>query len=303
MSHRIVSFQRILKLSTLFISLGLLLTSLLLSSPEVSAQVPRLIRYQGQAVDSAGVPLEGPYTLTFRLYDAAAGGTKVWEEQQTNVSLQGGHFSVLLGSVTPLDGMGWDEPCWLAVQVNGETEFAPRQQITSVPAAMTAERLSDSHTISPQNLLKNRRFELWKPDGALYAHFSGWYTYGANYGIARQGNEVARFGTTAAKLIYDGGGHFGNVYQRVDDVGPLRGHPVTFSVWTYAPKSDGLFFGVEIEDGVRRTYYPRVSLKTATWELFTFTHVVDPLASQLECTFFQSQPDRPPSGLLAATDA
>ena len=66
MFHHVALFQRILKLYSLLISLGLLLTSLLLSSPEASAQVPKLIRYQGQAVDSAGVPLEGPYTLTFR---------------------------------------------------------------------------------------------------------------------------------------------------------------------------------------------------------------------------------------------
>ena len=38
--------------------------------PSVSAQVPHLIRYQGQAIDAKGVPLEGPHDLTFRLYDA-----------------------------------------------------------------------------------------------------------------------------------------------------------------------------------------------------------------------------------------
>ena len=71
----------------------------------VHADSLHLIRYQGQAVDSQSVPLEGPYTLTFRLYDAETVGTKVWEEAQANVPLQGGHFSVLLGQVTPLNGM------------------------------------------------------------------------------------------------------------------------------------------------------------------------------------------------------
>ena len=45
---------------------------------QAQAAVPRLVRYQGQAVDSNGVGLEGPYNLTFRLYDAATVGTKVW---------------------------------------------------------------------------------------------------------------------------------------------------------------------------------------------------------------------------------
>ena len=103
------------------------------------AQVPRLIRYQGQAVDSKGVPLEGAYTLTLRLYDAETAGTKVWEEVQPNVPLSKGQFSVLLGQITPLTPMDWSSPCWLAVQVNAEPELTPRQRITSVPLAIRAE--------------------------------------------------------------------------------------------------------------------------------------------------------------------
>ena len=111
---------------------------LALSAP-ASAAVPHLIRYQGQAVDSNGVPLEGPYTLTFRLYDAETVGTVKWQEAQPNVALTGGHFSVLLGQVQSLDGVDWSQPLWLSVQVNGEPELAPRQRITSVPLALRAE--------------------------------------------------------------------------------------------------------------------------------------------------------------------
>lgn len=109
------------------------------SATAAFAQVPALIRYQGQAVDSRGVPLEGPYTLTFRLYDAPTAGTKVWEEAQTNVSLSGGHFSVLLGQVTPMTSMDWSKSCWLTIQVGTDPELAPRQQLTSVPLAMRSQ--------------------------------------------------------------------------------------------------------------------------------------------------------------------
>ena len=105
------------------------------------ADLPPLIRYQGEAVDSQGVSLEGPYTLTFRLYDAQTGGTTVWEETQPSVPLAGGYFSVLLGQVTPLS-VDWSQPLWLSVQVNTDPELAPRQQITSVPLAMVADRLA-----------------------------------------------------------------------------------------------------------------------------------------------------------------
>src|SRR3990167_6760550 len=105
----------------------------LAAHPSARAEVPSLIRYQGQAVDSNGVPLEGPYTLTFRLYNAETAGTAVWQEAQPNVTLAGGHFSVLLGQIQNLDAVDWSQPRWLSVQVNTEPELAPRQRITSVP--------------------------------------------------------------------------------------------------------------------------------------------------------------------------
>ncbi len=132
---------------------SLLLTSLLLTS-QCFAQVPHLIRYQGQAIDSKGVPLEGPYTLTFRLYDAETAGNLIWQEPQPNVPVSKGHFSVLLGqgAGTPLN-VDWSKPCWLAVQVNAEPELAPRQQITSVPLAVRAESAEQlTQTITPAQI-------------------------------------------------------------------------------------------------------------------------------------------------------
>jgi len=105
------------------------------------AEVPHLVRYQGQAVDSQGVPLEGPYDLTVRLYDAETGGTVTWQETHDDIPITGGHFSILLGSITPLDDMDWNEPCWLSIQLNDEAELSPRQRITSVPLALMAEQL------------------------------------------------------------------------------------------------------------------------------------------------------------------
>jgi hypothetical protein len=121
----------------------LLLACNVLFASLTAAEVPHLIRYQGQAVDAKGEPLKGPYTLTFRLYDVETGGAPLWEEQQ-KVTIEGGHFSVLLGSgtllsPTPLAEMDWSAPRWLGVQVNGEPELAPRQRITSVPLAIRAE--------------------------------------------------------------------------------------------------------------------------------------------------------------------
>ena len=116
---------------------AVLMTAVCLLPTVVDAAVPHLIRYQGSLIDTQQVPLEGPYTLTFRLYDAATGGTNVWEETQTNVSLTKGQFSVLLGQVTPLD-LAFDKDLWLSVEVNHDGEMSPRQQLSSVPYAYRA---------------------------------------------------------------------------------------------------------------------------------------------------------------------
>ena len=121
------------------LAISFLLISLLLSSQLAVAQAPHVIRYQGQAIDAKNVPLEGAYTLTFRLYDAQTSGKKIWEETQGDVRLTSGRFSVLLGQITPIEVTDWSSPCWLAVQVNNDPEFTPRQQITTVPMAIQAE--------------------------------------------------------------------------------------------------------------------------------------------------------------------
>lgn len=123
----------------------------LLGASMASAEVPRLIRYQGFLKDSQGVALQGPYNLTFRLYPAETGGTPVWTEPQTNIQIDSGSFSVLLGGSVALDAVDWSAPLWLSIQVNTDAELSPRQQITSVPLALrsaVAESLATPVTTS-----------------------------------------------------------------------------------------------------------------------------------------------------------
>ncbi len=254
----------------------LMLTSLL-PAHEVCAQVPHLIRYQGEAVDSKGVPLEGPYTLTFRLYDAETTGTKVWEETQKDIPLEKGRFSVLLGQTKSLQPMNWGEPCWLSVQVGSEPELSPRQRITSVPTAIqaeSAERLANSETISPINLLKDGSFEQWT--GPLLVNWQTSATVSTSE-IVKQATDQVRYGNTAAKLVYNATGHYGNVFQNVDP-GPLRGRPVTFSVWarSMTPHQPCLY----INDGVGETESCPHS-GSGDWEYLTATRTVSPQATYL----------------------
>jgi hypothetical protein len=107
--------------------------------PALFAQTPRTIGYQGVLTDGGGaVVTDGNYQLTFRLYDAATGGTASWTESQTAATVKG-VFSVLLGSATPLRLL-FDSPLWLGVSVGAGAELAPRIPLASVAWSIRAQR-------------------------------------------------------------------------------------------------------------------------------------------------------------------
>ncbi|HEX9742386.1 MAG TPA: hypothetical protein VGA17_06310 [Nitrospiraceae bacterium] len=182
-------------------------------SSSVRAEVPHLVRYQGHAVDANGIPLEGPYTLTLRLYAAEAGGAPVWEETQPGVPLSEGYFDVLIGQVTPLDGLDWTQPLWLAVQINQDPELAPRQRITSVPLALVAEVLAvppNTSTIQDDAnaLVPSGAIILWAGAAcpAGYARFGAldgkFLVAGTAYNAAAGGsNTHSHGGTTGAHAL------------------------------------------------------------------------------------------------------
>ncbi|MCK5655020.1 MAG: discoidin domain-containing protein [Candidatus Aureabacteria bacterium] len=102
--------------------------------------VPHLIRFQGNLGDSEGIPLDGAFTLTFRLYDNEPGeGTPLWEEVQENLNIEAGLLDAELGSVTSFDYLSFDKQYWLSVQVGEDSEMAPCFKLTSVPYAIMSE--------------------------------------------------------------------------------------------------------------------------------------------------------------------
>ncbi|MFA5337413.1 MAG: glycine-rich domain-containing protein [Candidatus Omnitrophota bacterium] len=101
------------------------------------AEVPHLINYQGRLTDTGGVPLNGSYNLTFRIYNAETAGNLLWEETQTGIVINKGIFAVLLGSVTTFN-IAFDKPYFLEIKVGNEV-MTPRQRMASTAYAMNAE--------------------------------------------------------------------------------------------------------------------------------------------------------------------
>ena len=59
----------------------IILAVVMLAAVPASAQIPRLVNYQGVLTDDMGaVVSDGSYNMTFRLYDAPSGGSHLWEE-------------------------------------------------------------------------------------------------------------------------------------------------------------------------------------------------------------------------------
>ena len=107
------------------------------------AQIPHLINYQGKLTDTDGNPVaDGAHSIIFRIYDAEAGGSLLWEETQS-IIVQKGVFSCLLGGATNLE-IPFDKPYWLAIKVGSDEEMTPRQRITSSGYALRAEYAEDA---------------------------------------------------------------------------------------------------------------------------------------------------------------
>ena len=110
------------------------------------AQIPKTLSYQGVLTNDSGEPLTGDQTLTFKLYDTVSGGSELWQEAQT-MPLTDGIFSVILGSLTPLD-LPFDRPYWLGVTVGSGTELAPRIELTGSAYSMNTLSVADSSITS-----------------------------------------------------------------------------------------------------------------------------------------------------------
>lgn len=89
-----------------------------------------LTKSDGTAVD------DGDYSLTFKLWTAAAGGTAVHTETLSNVETIGGVYSVVLGVNGTNITAPFDQTYYLGVSVGGGAELTPRPRLTHAPYAM-----------------------------------------------------------------------------------------------------------------------------------------------------------------------
>jgi hypothetical protein len=121
------------------ISIMMLLFVLLLSISVAYAAIPERINYQGYLTNASGNPVNATVSMTFKIYTVASGGTALWTETQSSVSVNNGIYNVVLGLVVPLGSLPFDVPYFLGVTAGSDSEMTPRQALTSVAYALTAD--------------------------------------------------------------------------------------------------------------------------------------------------------------------
>lgn len=98
-----------------------------------TAVVPGAIPVQGRLTDAGGSPLNGTYTMTFRLYETDTGGASLCADTNS-VTVQNGLFTSWIDYC--YNGVLWGQKVWFSVQMQGESEMTPRQVIYPVPYAL-----------------------------------------------------------------------------------------------------------------------------------------------------------------------
>ncbi|MDP2207514.1 MAG: hypothetical protein Q8K98_01900 [Bacteroidota bacterium] len=138
-----------------------------------SAQILRVLSYQGILTDSIGNPKpDGSYMITFRLYELNKGGSEIWSEQKT-LQVKRGLFSTILGDQDPFgDDVKFDRAYWLGLQVESEPELSPRIPLTAVGYSLNSTKSDTAkfaHSTPQQNLVDSARIAGTIPDNTITA--------------------------------------------------------------------------------------------------------------------------------------
>jgi len=113
----------------------------------VTAIVGGAIPIQGRLTDANGNPLNGTYSIRFRLYDAASGGSVVCEDTNSVEVTNGLFNSEIYGNCDSSDING--RQLYLGIKVGADDEMTDRQAIYPVPYAFSLKPGADiSGTIS-----------------------------------------------------------------------------------------------------------------------------------------------------------
>lgn len=181
-----------------------------IAAPQLEAQIPQHLSYQGVYTDTLANPKpDGVYTFTFRLYETSTGGAPIWTEIK-DLSVKRGLFSTLLGDATPFGSdVRFETPYWLGIKPGSEAELTPRIPLSSVGYTFKALK-ADTAVFAleaPRPLFVDSARVAGKvPNGSLrLIHLAVW-TLAGNIGgatVPANGCAYYNFGSPTGGLVSD----------------------------------------------------------------------------------------------------
>lgn len=146
----------------------MLLMGLLNWAGALVAAVPGQIHYQGRLTDAEGSAVNGPVAMAVRMYDAASGGTLLYEEDLGSITVTDGAYSFGFGAAGTGTTAGQEifanltsVEHWLELVIDG-VESTPRTRLLAVPYALKAresETSADAQALAEKIAVINKRLE------------------------------------------------------------------------------------------------------------------------------------------------
>ncbi|MFA6520406.1 MAG: DUF5000 domain-containing lipoprotein [Candidatus Paceibacterota bacterium] len=144
-------YSLVKKIALTIFSLTYIFVAIFFHNSNAYAVFNKQINYQGKLTNSSSVAVpDGSYNMELALYTVDSGGTAIWTEtriEANRVAVANGLFSILLGEVSSLASIDFNQTLYLGVNIGGTTntptptwdgEMAPRKKLGSVPAAFEA---------------------------------------------------------------------------------------------------------------------------------------------------------------------
>lgn len=143
-------------LPAFFVAFIFIFVSIFSSFSFAEAAINKEINYQGKLTTSDNIAVtNGTYNMQFRLYNT--GGAVLWTETRTGgdrVQITSGLFSVMLGEISSLAGVDFNQTLYLGVNIGGlgvtptwDGEMTPRKKLGVVPAAVESEKSAKSTSL------------------------------------------------------------------------------------------------------------------------------------------------------------
>ena len=116
--------------------------------------VPQNMNIHGRLTNTAGIALEGAYSIRFRIYDSYTGGATLFDQTSSVTTDEDGVYSAILYGVN----LNFTAQNYLGIKVAADAEMTPRINLTTTPysyRANVSSGLECTNCVSGSELIDN----------------------------------------------------------------------------------------------------------------------------------------------------